>query len=132
MPFQWKRIVHLILYFLTIFVVVIVKNSIFHLITVGCSTCMIMMMNASGAEGGASSSSSFFEGLSDLVKNPAEPGINSQSYQGAGQRLPGPLEISSPGISGESLFRELEQPRREPDPQPEAAPPAHSTGGTAR
>lgn len=74
MPFQWKRIVHLILYFLTIFVVVIVKNSIFHLITVGCSTCMIMMMNASGAEGGASSSSSFFEGLSDLVKNPAEPG----------------------------------------------------------
>lgn len=70
--------------------------------------------------------SSFFEGLSGLVQDIVEPGEerNSQPYQGVGQRLPGSLEISSPGISGESLFRDLEQPSREPSPQPEAAPPA--------
>ncbi|KAK4339041.1 hypothetical protein RND71_040503 [Anisodus tanguticus] len=43
----------------------------------------------------------------------AEPGeeINSRPSRGVGRRLPG---SSSPGISGESLFRDLEQPGGEP------------------
>ena len=60
--------------------------------------------------------------------NPGEEG-NSQPSQGVGQRLPGsPLEISSPGISGESLFRDsVEQPGGGPAPS-EAAPPANPAG----
>ena len=88
------------------------------------SSCM--MMDAPGPRGEAQSSSSFFSGISDWIKKTTEPGeeINSLPSQGVGQRLPGSLEISSPGISGESLFRDLEQPSREPSPQPGAAPPA--------
>lgn len=130
MPFQLKLIVHLILYIFTILVVVLVRNSVFHLIAVGAISSTCMMMNAYGAGGDDHSSSSFFEGISNWVQNTAEPGEekNSQPSQGVGQRLPGSLEISSPGISGESLFRDLEQPRREPAPQPEAAPPANPAG----
>lgn len=88
------------------------------------------MMARSGAGGDDHPSSSFFEGISDWVPNPAEPGEerNSQPSQGVGQRLPGSLEISSPGISGESLFRDLEQPRREPAPQAEASSSAPAQG----
>lgn len=121
-----RMIFHLIFSILTILVVVLVRNSVFHLIAAGAITATCMMMDPSGAGGDDHSSSSFFEGLSDWVKKTAEPGEerNSQPSQGVGQRLPGSLEISSPGISGESLFRDLEQPSREPAPQPEAAPPA--------
>ncbi|CAB4320319.1 unnamed protein product [Prunus armeniaca] len=70
-------------------------------------------------------------GISAWVQNTPEPGEegNSQPSQGVGQRLPGsPLEISSPGISGESLFRDsVEQPGGEPAPS-EAAPPANPGG----
>lgn len=46
-----------------------------------------------GGRGDDHSSSSFFEGLSDLVKKTAEPGEerNSQPSQGVGLRLPGSL-----------------------------------------
>lgn len=57
----------------------------------------------------------------DLVKKRGE---NSQPSLGVGQRLPGTYEINSPGISVESIFRDLEQPGGEPAPQPaEAAQP---------
>jgi hypothetical protein len=78
-------------------------------------------------EGGHEATSRVMEqaGPSQPAPNiqPVEPGEerNSQPSQGVGQRLPGSLEISSPGISGESLFRDLEQPRREPAPQPMAS-----------
>lgn len=67
-------------------------------------------------------SSSFFKGI-------FEPGeeINSEPSQGVGQQLP--LVISSPGISGESLLRDLEQPGGEPAPQPEAAQPGQVQEG---
>lgn len=52
-----------------------------------------------------------------------------QPSQGVGQRLPGALEINSPGISGESIFRDLEQPGGEPAPQPEAAQPGQVPEG---
>lgn len=118
-----RMIFHLILYILTILVVVIVRDWVFHLIAVGAIASSCMMMDASGPRGDDHSSSSFFEGLSDWIKKTTEPGEerNSQPSQGVGQRLPGSLEISSPGISGESLFRGLEQPRSEPAPQPEVS-----------
>ena len=122
---------HLILYFLTILVVVIVRDWGFRLIAVGAITSSGMMMDASGPRGDDHSSSSFFEGLSGWIRGTAEPGEerNSQPSQGVGQRLPGsPLEISSPGISGESLFRDsVEQPGGGPAPS-EAAPPANPAG----
>ncbi|CAI8600304.1 unnamed protein product [Vicia faba] len=62
-----------------------------------------MMMDASGAGGGPS--------------------------QGVGQRLPGALERNSPGISGESIFRDFEQPGGEPAPKPEAAQPGQVPEG---
>lgn len=68
-----------------------------------------------GPGGDSPPSSGFFEG----VWSPEEG-----TSQGVEQRLPGALEIHSPGISGESLFRDLEQTRREPSAQAEAAPPA--------
>lgn len=70
----------------------------------------------------------FFRVFPPGFKIPREEG-NSQPSQGVGQRLPGsPLEISSPGISGESLFRDsVEQPGGEPAPS-EAAPPANPGG----
>ncbi|PNY02101.1 hypothetical protein L195_g025406, partial [Trifolium pratense] len=73
-------------------------------------------------------------GLSGWFQNTAEPGlageeINSQPSQGVGQRLPGALEINYPGISGESIFRDLEQPGGEPAPQPEAAQPGQVPEG---
>lgn len=90
-----------------------------------------MMMDASGAGGGDNPSDSFFEGLSGWFQNTAEPGeeINSQPSQGVGQRLPGALERNSPGISGESIFRDFEQPGGEPAPKPEAAQPGQVPEG---
>lgn len=123
MPFPFMLLLNLILYVLTTFVVSLLPNSLwFHLISAGTITTAFMM-DPSGAGGDDHPSSSFFEGLSDWVQNPAEPGeeINSQPSQGVGQRLPG---SSSPGISGESLFRDLEQPSREPAPNiPPVEPP---------
>ena len=130
MPFQLKLIVHLVLVFFTFFVVAQIRSSFF--IAVGAilsSTCI--MVGAYGAGGDDHPSSSFFEGISAWVQNTPEPGEegNSQPSQGVGQRLPGsPLEISSPGISGESLFRDsVEQPGGGPAPS-EAAPPANPGG----
>lgn len=121
MAFQLKLIVHLILYVFTIIVVSLVKNSVFHLIAVGGISSTCFMMNAYG--GGGDSSSSFFDGISGWGQNTAEPGeeINSQPSQGVGQRLPGSFEISSPGISADSIFMELEQPGGEPASQPSTA-----------
>jgi hypothetical protein len=113
MPFLLMRLLNLFLYVFTTFVVSILYNSLwFHLISAGT---IAFMMNPSGAGGDDHPSSSFFEGLSAWVQNPAEPGeeMNSRPSQGVGQRLPG---SSAPGISGESLFRDLEQPSREPAP----------------
>ena len=119
MPFQLKLIVHLVLVFFTFFVVAQIRSSFF--IAVGAilsSTCI--MVGAYGAGGDDHPSSSFFEGISAWVQNTPEPGEegNSQPSQGVGQRLPGsPLEISSRGISGESLFRDsVEQPGGGPAP----------------
>ena len=130
MPFQLKLIVHLVLVFFTFFVVAQIRSSFF--IAVGAilsSTCI--MVGAYGAGGDDHPSSSFFEGISAWVQNTPEPGEegNSQPSQGVGQRLPGsPLEISSPGIRGESLFRDsVEQPGGGPAPS-EAAPPANPAG----
>lgn len=123
MPFPFMLLLNLIFYVLTTFVVSLLPNSLwFHLISAGTITTAFMM-DPSGAGGDDHPSSSFFEGLSDWVQNPAEPGeeINSQPSQGVGQRLPG---SSSPGISGESLFRDLEQPSGEPAPNiPPVEPP---------
>ena len=102
MPFQLKLIVHLVLVFLTILVVVIVRDWGFRLIAVGAITSSCMMMDASGPRGDDHPSSSFFEGISAWVQNTTEPGEerNSQPSPGVGQRLPGSLEISSPDWTG--------------------------------
>lgn len=88
------------------------------------------MMDASGAGGGGVTILLILFLRVSLAgfKIPREE-INSQPSQGVGQRLPGALERNSPGISGESIFRDLEQPGGEPAPQPEAAQPGQVPEG---
>ncbi|CAB4280628.1 unnamed protein product [Prunus armeniaca] len=88
-------------------------------------------MNAYGAGGDDHPSSSFFRVFPPGFKIPPNRGEegNSQPSQGVGQRLPGsPLEISSPGISGESLFRDSVETGRGGARPSEAAPPANPGG----
>jgi len=117
MPFPWMLSVHILLYLFSMIVVGLVRHELFPLIAVGAST--FFGMYAFGAGGDDHTSSSFFGDLSDF---PAEPGeeIHSQPSPGVGQRLPGSLEISSPGISQEVIWGALE----EAAPEQEAAPPA--------